>query len=229
MTGPYVRFDLERVLKGSCSQNKQTKGEKPLAMPRSLIVQIGSRNCIGFGSGVLGGFAGFWGVLGGFAGFCRVLLLLLFSGLRAVGWFCRVLLLLLFSGLREVGSWALVCSGLCGLGSFNRGLLFFPRSGFEKLYRVWVRSFAGFWGVLLLLLQFDFWIWGRAGFWLGWAVLGWAVFLFALEFDFGILGTAAGFCFLLLPFWLGWAGLGCRWAWLGWALLTHVLGKIRNE
>ena len=70
MTGPYVRFDLERVLKGSCSQNKQTKGEKPLAMPRSLIVQIGSRNCIGFGSGVLGGFAGFWGVLGGFAGFC---------------------------------------------------------------------------------------------------------------------------------------------------------------
>ena len=30
MTGPYVRFDLERVLKGSCSQNKQTKGEKPL-------------------------------------------------------------------------------------------------------------------------------------------------------------------------------------------------------
>ena len=61
MTGPYVRFDLERVLKGSCSQNKQTKGEKPLAMPRSLIVQIGSRNCIGFGSGVLGGFAfAFW-------------------------------------------------------------------------------------------------------------------------------------------------------------------------
>ena len=169
-----------------------------------------------------------------------------------------------------------------------------------------------------MLLQFDFWIWGRAGFWLGWAVLGWAVFLFALEFDFGILGTAGGFCFLLLPFWLGWAGLplglaglgspharfrenskrmkmqyegfggfcfcscnlifgsggglvfgwaglcwagrfffslwnlilaswgrlagfafcfcrfgwaglGCRWAWLGWALLTHVLGKIRNE
>ena len=70
MTGPYVRFDLERVLKGSCSQNKQTKGEKPLAMPRSLIVQIGSRNCIGFGSGVLGGFAGF---LVGFGGFCRVL------------------------------------------------------------------------------------------------------------------------------------------------------------
>ena len=31
------------------------------------------RNCIGFGSGVLGGFAGFWGVLGGFAGFWGVL------------------------------------------------------------------------------------------------------------------------------------------------------------
>ena len=55
--------------------------------------------------------------------------------------------------------------------------------------RVWVRSFGGFWGFLLLLLQFDFWIWGAAG----------------------------GFCFLLLLFgWtgLGWAGLplGCRWA-----------------
>ena len=83
------------------------------------------------------------------------------------------------------------------------------------MYRVWVRSFAGFWGVLLLLLQFDFWIWGRAGFWLGWAVLGWAVFLFALEFDFGILGTAGGFCFLLLPFWLGWAGLPLGLAGLG--------------
>ena len=63
-----------------------------------------------------------------------------------------------------------------------------------------------------MLLQFEFWIWGRAGFWLGWAVLGWAVFLFALEFDFGILGTAGGFCFLLLPFWLGWAAAGLGWA-----------------
>ena len=75
------------------------------------------------------------------------------------------------------------------------------------LYRVWVRGFGGFWGVLLLLLQFDFWIWRRAGFW-----LGWAVFLFALEFDFGILGTAGGFCFLLLPFRLGWAAAGLGWA-----------------
>ena len=40
---------------------------------------------------------------------------------------------------------------------------------------------GGFAGFLLLLLQFDFWIWGAAG----------------------------GFCFLLLLF--GWAGLGCRW------------------
>ena len=61
----------------------------------------------------------------------------------------------------------------------------------------------------------------------GWAGLGWAVFLFALEFDFGILGTAGGFCFLLLLF--GWAGLGWAAAGLGWALLTQVLGKIRDE
>ena len=46
---------------------------------------------------------------------------------------------------------------------------------------------GGFAGLLLLLLQFDFWTWGAAG----------------------------GFCFLLLLFdWTGldWAGLGCRWA-----------------
>ena len=69
----------------------------------------------------------------------------------------------------------------------------------------------------VLLLQFDFWIWGRAGFWLGWAG---RFFFFALEFDFGILGTAGGFCFLLLLF--GWAGLGWAAPGLGWALLTHV-------
>ena len=111
MTGPYVRFDLERVLKGSCSQNKQTKGEKPLAMPSaSLIVQIGSRNCIGFGSGVLGGFAfafAFW-ALG--------------SGLWA----------LVCSGL-WAGLWALVLAGLwalrSGLGGFNQGLLVFAKTG----------------------------------------------------------------------------------------------------
>ena len=56
----------------------------------------------------------------------------------------------------------------------------------------------------------------------GWAGLG--GFFFALEFDFGILGTAGGFCFFASAFWLGWAAAG-----LGWALLTHVLGKIRNE
>ena len=51
------------------------------------------RNCIGFGSGVLGGFAGFCRVLGGFGGFC----------------FCFCFL---GCGLRAVGSRALVCSGL---------------------------------------------------------------------------------------------------------------------
>ena len=49
---------------------------------------------------------------------------------------------------------------------------------------------------------------------LGCAGLGGFSFLLR-NLIFGILGTAAGFCFLLLPFWLGWAGLGCRWAWLG--------------
>ena len=121
MTGPYVRFDLERVLKGSCSQNKQTKGEKPLAMPRSLIVQIGSRNCIGFGSGVLGvlpgfggfcrvlgGFAGFWGVLPGFGGFCRVL-----GGFAFAFVFWAVGSGLWARGLWFALGWALDLKGLC--------------------------------------------------------------------------------------------------------------------
>ena len=116
MTGPYVRFDLERVLKGSCSQNKQTKGEKPLAMPRSLIVQIGSRNCIGFGSGVLGGFAGFWGVLPGFGGFCRVLggFAGFWGVLPGFGGFCFCFC---FSGLWAPGLWARGLWFALGLGS----------------------------------------------------------------------------------------------------------------
>ena len=82
----------------------------------------------------------------------------------------------------------------------------------------------GFWGVLLLLWQFDFWIWGRAGFWLGWA----GRFFFLLwNLILESWGRLAGFAFLLLLF--GWAGLGWAAAGLGWALLTHVLGKIRNE
>ena len=154
----------------------------------------------------------------GFGGFCRVLLLLLFSGLRAVGWFCRVSLLLLFSGLREVGSWALVCSGLCGLGSFNRGLLFFPRSGFEKLYRVWVRSFAGFWGVLPGFGGFCFCnlIFGsEGGLVFGWAGLCWAGRFFFLLWNLILAswGRLPGFAFCFCRF--GWAGLPLGLAGLG--------------
>ena len=100
------------------------------------------------------------------------------------------------------GGWAgvLLFSGL-------RGVL--PGFAFALGPEFWgvLPGFRVFWGVLLLLLQFDFWIWGRAGFWLGWAVLGWAVFLLLW-----ILGTAGGFCFLLLLFWLGWAAAGLGWA-----------------
>ena len=57
------------------------------------------RNCIGFGSGVLGSFEGFCRVLPGFGGFWGVLLLLLFSGLWAPG--CG----LAGSGLLWAGLW----------------------------------------------------------------------------------------------------------------------------
>ena len=83
------------------------------------------------------------------------------------------------------------------------------------LYRVWVRSFGGFWGVLLLLLQFDFWIWRRAGFWLGWA----GRFFFLLwNLILASWGRLAGFAFCFCRF--GWAGLGWAAAGLGWAGLS---------
>ena len=118
----------------------------------------------------------------------------------------------------------------------------------KKLYRVWVRSFGGFW-VALPGFAFAFGFQavgsGRARVALGSAGLGWAaagaVFaqqklyrvsvrsfaVFAglcfllLQSDFWIWGTAGGFCFLLVLF--GWAGLGCRWV-----VFAHVEGKFET-
>ena len=166
-----------------------------MVMPRSLIVQIGSRNCIGFGSGVLGGFAfafAFW-ALG--SGLWALVCSGLWAGLWALG-----------SGLGWASEFWGVLGGFCfcfcslifGFGGRLEG------SAFCFCFLAGL-DWAGLgcrWAVAGLFSR------NRNCIGFGSGVLPGFAFCFC-NLIFGCGGRLAGSAFCLC--FLAGAGLGCRW------------------